>query len=186
MKHKTLMIIIAVTIVWMIMAAFLVHRFIWGNWSNNDLDRYIELTESSEKPLPKLDALGAFQDVQFKYYRKNMLIFFSDAYTLRLAYDEANYQREKEKLLQTYVYQTETISDREGYDKEPFFELNPFSFRMLSLAEYRDELLYPKEMVFVGFSDETQEIAIVFYDDFDLDYIDTSFPEFLKQECGWE
>ena len=115
-----------------------------------------------------------------------MLIFSSDAYTLCLSYDEENYQREKEKLLQTYVYQTEAISDREGYDKTPYFELGPYSFQMLSFVEYRDDLLYPKEMVFVGFSDEKQEIAIVFYDDFDLDYIDTSFPEFLKQECGWE
>ena len=190
MKNKTLKTIlgitVTVTLALAVATAILVHRFVWGNWSSDEIDRYAALTESSQKPLPKLDELGAFQDVQFKYYRKNMLIFFTDAYTLRLSYDDANYLREKEKLLQNYVYQTETVSDREGYDKKPFFELDPYSFRMLSLTEYRDDLLYPKQMVFVGFSDETREIAIVYYDDFDMDYIDTSFPEFLKQECGWE
>ena len=41
-----------------------------------------------------------------------------------------------------------------------------------SMSSYRD-------------GDEKQEIAYVYYYNFDLDVINTSFGEFLKEECGW-
>ena len=55
---------------------------------------------------------------------------------------------------------------------------------MLSLREYN--LYYPKQIVFVGFSDKNNEIVFVFYDDIDIDYINRSFSDFLIEECGWE
>ena len=40
-------------------------------------------------------------------------------------------------------------------------------------------------MIFVEFSDPKQEIAYLYYDNFDLDAINTSLGEFLNKECGW-
>ena len=55
---------------------------------------------------------------------------------------------------------------------------------MLSLEAY--DLYYPKELVFVGVSQSRNEIAFIYFYDFDLDYIDRSFADFLIEDCGWE
>ena len=68
-------------------------------------------------------------------------------------------------------------------EKEPHFQYDGFEFNVLDVNEY--DLMYPKKLVFVGCSDEKQEISYVYYYNFDLDVINTSFGEFLKEECGW-
>ena len=182
MKKK---IIIVITLVALLCSTvFVVHHFFIGSWSSNNINRYIKLTED-KSVLPKIEDLGKYNEIEFKYYRKNMLMFFSDAYILKVSYDSEGYQQEKDKFLQNYVYETETLTDHGGYDKEPSFEMDTYNFKMLSYKNYEIQS-YPHEMVFIGFSDEKNKIAIVHYYDFDMDYIDGSFPEFLEEECGWE
>ena len=166
-------------------AIFIVHHFFIGSWSNNNINRYIELTEY--RRVPKIDELGKYNDIEFKYYRKNMLMFFSDAYILKVSYDAENYQKEKEDFLKNYVYETENLIDYygDGCSNEPNFEMDTYSFKVLSSREYGLQS-YPHDIVFIGTSDEKHEIAIVYYFNSDLDYIDSSFPEFIKEECGWE
>lgn len=175
---------IAIIVVFVCCCIFLVHHFLIGNWSSSNIKRYIEMAESKDA-LPKIEELGSYSDIEFKYYRKNMLMFFSNAYTLRVSYDAENYRTEKEKFSQKYVFETETLYDDGGYGKKPYFEMDFFSFKLLSYENY-ELLSYPHDIVFIGFSDEKNEISIVHYYDFDLDYIDCSFPEFLEEECGWE
>ena len=67
---------------------------------------------------------------------------------------------------------------------EASFTLDGFYFRMLSQNEYK--LYYPKTIAFIGVSEGSKEIAYVFYNDVDLDYIGSSFPDFLIEDCGWE
>ena len=163
---------------------FVVHNFFIGSWSSSNINRYIKVTEY-KNALPEIEDLGEYKDIKFKYYRKNMLMFFSDAYIIRVSYNAENYEKEKDKFLQNYVFETETLYDDGGYGKEPSFEMDTFGFKVISSSNY--ELLpYPHDIIFIGFSDEKNEIAIVHYYDFDLDYIDSSFPEFLEEECGWE
>ena len=71
-----------------------------------------------------------------------------------------------------------------GLEKETFFTLDGFYFQMMSQKEYK--LYYPKTMAFIGISEENNEIAYVFYDDIDLDYIGGSLSDFLIEDCGWE
>lgn len=182
MKKKIIIAIVLVAV--LCSAVFVVHHFFIGSWSSSDINRYIEVTEY-KVALPKIDDLGKYSDIEFKYYRKNMLMFFSDAYILKVSYDAGDYQKEKDKFLQNYVYEIETLSDYGGYDKEASFEMDTYSFKMLSYKNYELQS-YPHDMVFIGFSDEKNEIAIVHYFNSDLDYIDSSFPEFLEKECGWE
>lgn len=71
-----------------------------------------------------------------------------------------------------------------GVERETFFVLDGFNFQMLSNGEYK--LFYPKTMAFIGISEDNNEIAYVFYHDMDLDYIGSSFSDFLIEDCGWE
>ena len=140
----------------------------------------------SKNILPKIEELGEYKDIDFKFYRKNMLIFKSDAYILKVSYDEDDYNKQKDKLSKHYIYQTENVSDsRTGitYLIEPSFIIDTFQMNMLSNQEYG--MIYPKELVFIGASNEKKMISYVYYLDDDLDYIDRSFKEFLKSDCGW-
>lgn len=183
MKKK---IIKAVSVVAVLCSAiFVIHHFFIGSWSSNNINRYIELTE--HRRVPKVDELGEYSNIEFKYYRKNMLMFFSDAYILRVSYDPENYQKEKEDFLKNYVYETENLNDYggRGYSNEPNFEMDTYFFKVLSSREYGFQS-YPHHIVFIGTSDEKNEITIVCYFNSDLDYIDSLFPEFIREECGWE
>ena len=156
-----------------------------GGWVSYNINRYINLTMSNNI-LPKLEELGEYEDVDFKFYRNNMLIFKSDAYILKVSYDEDDYYEQKEKLNKHYIYQTEDVSDSGigiTYLKEPSFEIDTFQMNMLSNQEYG--MIYPKEIIFIGTSDEKKMISYVYYFDDDLDYIDRPFKKFLKSDCGW-
>ncbi len=183
MKKKIIIAIVIVTV--LSSAVFVVHHFFIGSWSSNNINRYIELTEY--RRVPKIDELGKYNNMEFKYYRQNMLMFFSNAYILKVSYDAENYQKEKEDFLKNYVYETENLNDYGGYgsSNEPNFEMDTYSFKVLSSNEYGLQS-YPHHIVFIGTSDEKYEIAIVCYFNSDLDYINSSFPEFIKEECGWE
>ena len=156
-----------------------------GGWVSYNINRYINLTMTNNI-LPKLEEIGEYKDVDFKFYRNNMLIFQSDAYILKVSYDEDNYNKQKEKLSQKYIYQTEDVADKGigiTYLKEPSFIIDTFQMNMLSNQEYG--MIYPKELVFIGASDEKKMISYVYYFDDDLDYIDKPFKDFLKSDCGW-
>ena len=182
MKKKILIALVVMAV--LCSTIFVVRHFVWGNWSSNNINRYTELTKYVET-LPKLEDLGSYRELEFKYFRKSELIFFSDAYTLKISYDKENYQKEKEQFLQNYIYETKILQDYGGYEKEPVFEMDTYRFRMLSYRDYPLQS-YPHNMIFVGFSDEKNKIVVVYYFDSDLDYIDKSFPQFLKEDCGWE
>ncbi|MBQ9914820.1 MAG: hypothetical protein IJO50_01620, partial [Clostridia bacterium] len=160
----------------------LIANALLGSWTSYDIKHYKELTETNTI-LPKLDELGDYEDIDFKFYRKNMLIFQSDAYTLKVAYDENNYNIQKEKINQEYIFHEEPISDdRSGisYVKKSAFTIDDFDMRVLSEEAYK--MHFPKNIIFIGTSDEKRMISYVYYFDDDLDYIDTSLEDFLKSE----
>ena len=130
---------------------------LFGNTVSYKIEKYGDALESVDA-LPALYELGNFDDVYFKYYCDRTLFFVSDAYTLKVSYDTQNYNREKELLSQNFVYQTDTLKYFDNA-KEPHFQHNGFDFNVLDVNEY--DLMYPKKLVFVGFSDEKQEIAYV-------------------------
>ena len=156
-----------------------------GEWVSYNIKYYTELTQTNTI-LPKIDEVGEYENYYFKYYHNDMLIFESDAYILKIAYDADNYEKEKERINQKYVYQSKPVADTVEtitYVKEPSFTIDTFNMKMLSSIEYK--LNYPKELVFIGTSDEKNMITYVYFLDHDLDYIDCSFEEFLREKCGW-
>ena len=98
MKKKTTIAIVIVLV--LCSTIFVAHYFFIGSWSSSNINRYIEVTKCITA-LPKMEDLGSYSDIEFKYYRKNMLMFFSDAYTLKVSYDNENYQKEKDKFYKT-------------------------------------------------------------------------------------
>ncbi len=182
MKRKVLK---AVAIILMLCVFAVVVNAVIGGWVSHDMNRYRNLTMTNDV-LPKLEELGEYEDIEFKFYRNNMLFFRSDAYILKVSYDEDDYQEQKENLRKQYIYQTEDVSDSGigiTYLIEPSFEIDTFQMKMLSNQEY--DMIYPKELIFIGASDEKKMISYVYYFDDDLDYIGSSFEIFLKRECGW-
>lgn len=156
-----------------------------GGWVSYNINRYIDIAET-KVILPNIEELGEYEDIDFKFYRNNMLIFKSDAYILKTSYNDENYEKEKERITKNYSYQTESVRDivdKNTYEKEPYFIIDTFNMKMLSLLEY--DLEYPEELIFIGTSDENKSIAYVYYYNQDLDYIDNSFERFLKEDCGW-
>lgn len=146
-----------------------------------DIEKWKNL-ENKYSFLPSVDELGKYTDLYFKFFHKDMLMFESDAYVLKVTYGDEVFDRQKDYINNNYVMQEKVYENRT--EREASFTLDGFYFRMLSQNEYK--LYYPKTIAFIGVSEESNEIAYVFYDDVDLDYIGSSFPDFLIEDCGWE
>ena len=144
---------------------------------------YVESTKDFDA-MPTLDEIGEPQKIDYYYYYAGQMIFFWESDILICTYDEQAYGEQKALLDQTYVFQTEDMEEH-GYSCSPYAEVDGFAFRVLSFDEYK-YLYYPKYMIFIGTNDETNQIVYISYDDTDLDYIDRSLADFIKDSCGWK
>ena len=64
-------------------------------------------------------------------------------------------------------------------------KIDGYIFRMLSFDEYGDELYFPKHIIFVGYSDESNEIIYGEFNDIELDFIE-SLEDFIQDDCCWK
>ena len=166
-----------------IVLAYVMNACFGGHLSHN-IKYYNDLAEKYSY-LPAIDELGNYEDYKFKYFNDYMFIFSAESYVLRVRYNEAEYKAQKELVLKKYIFETEKLihmPDIEDY-KEPSFTIDTFEMNTLSIKQYK--LDYPKNLVFVGTSDETCEISYVCFIDWDIDFIDMSFEEFLRDMCRW-
>ena len=156
--------------------------FIWylfGSFKSSNPKYYNEIAEESYY-LPTADSLPKHISVKYKYFEDYMLIFTSKAYTMIVKYDEETFNLQKDVIYLPFENSDETNPN----NKEDFItntspiELDGFSFKM-----YSD--FYPKYIYFIGVNDEKNEIAYIFFDDIDLDEIDTPYDVFIETSCGW-
>ncbi|MBQ3110957.1 MAG: hypothetical protein IJC69_07440 [Clostridia bacterium] len=131
-----------------------------------DMDNYAEIVKNNSY-MPKLEALGNYENAELRYFRYNWVLGSADTYTLIVKYAPEEYKREK----------LETNSEHSSL---AYFEFDGFNFRVV------DTNYHPKRQFYTATSDSTYEIAYIFYYDDDIDYIDVSYQEFLLRECGWE
>lgn len=145
--------------------------------------RYSEVTR--ENPLmPDWSEVG--QPVTKEYYHTfiQKLFFFSNTDYLICRYTPEDYEQEKAELETEYVFQTEPIVDQyKGV--LPTAEVGGYQFRVLSLEEYKKQLDYPKKLILIGYSDDAKEIVYAFFDDMDLDCME-SLEAFIVDEFGWK
>lgn len=135
--------------------------------------------------LPSVAEMGNFSELEFKYQHKRGFFMDSEAYILKVNYSEKSFQKHVDNFLNDYSFQESVVNFGEKTaKKETDFQFDDFKFKMLSLKEY--DLHYPKQIAFIGVSEKYNEIAVVYYSDIELDYIEDSFEEFLVEECGWE
>ena len=143
---------------------------------------YKQATENLDT-MPTLDEIGKPEKLDYYYYYGVQAIFYWESDILICTYDEQEYEEQKELLDQTYVFQTEDM-EAHSYACTPYAEVDGFTFRVLSFAEY--ELYYPKYIRMIGTNDQTNQIVYIAFDNTDLDYISRSLAEFIKEDCGWK
>ena len=133
--------------------------------------------------LPLLSELEPYEDYRFNYTARWFYIFESHAYILVVRYDADTYAQQKEKLASGYSYVTQNLPGETSLEEHsPEFEMDGFRFRAVGEDPYD----YPKYMFFVGTSDETREVAYIYFHDADLDYLNPTAADFLREETGWD
>ena len=202
-SHKILICLLCVILAAALMFSLFGCEAPLGQRTSHDLKIYQRIA-GEHALLPSMDELPTADEGQpydvdavFTYYHMDYIIFQSDAYTLIVHYDPEryDYDAERKRVEEKYVFRTTAVYYGVGpHTLDPAFELDGFSFHLLDeeyythdsnpmlLPEIRMEV--PKYMYFVGFNDEEKKIAYIYFEDFDLDVID-SFEEFLPEYCGW-
>jgi len=196
-KKKILISVMSVFCVFLlIFSGFMYMVFGTKTRNSDDITYYFSLYEASQKgeifpetlysdspvvcsfDLPDRDYLGTCSDYRFNLTQKVEFIFMSTSYVLVCQFSDVEYSTEKEKLDEKYSWTQRNFSG-EFFGIKPYFELDGFSFRAVEDSDV-------KEMFLVGTSDDTNEIAYVFFYDPDIDYIEGSFTDFVTTETGWK
>lgn len=130
--------------------------------------------------LPLLAELEPYRNIRFDYTAKRELFFQSHAYVLIAEYDKTAYETQKAALEERYTFCTEQSQGiSEGKMTELAYTVDEFEIRAVEGGDY------PKQMLFIGFSDIKQEVAIIYFYDQDLDYIDDPLGKFIEENTGW-
>ena len=148
-----------------------------SNWS---VERYIyeyhREKYEAEDFLPT--GFASYDSVKYNHDKKVLFFFATDTMTVKVKYDDL-YTSKKNEVEQTYKFLTEPIeSDMlKGHYDIPVtkFEYEGFQMRVADGGEY------PKKFGIVGYNDETKEIAYLWFNDPDLDFI--SEPDQDKEQA---
>ena len=94
-------------------------------------------------------------------------MFSFNAYALFLDYDADAYEKQKETILEQYVFLTETTENFRDVDAD----WNGFFVRPVQLNEDGDPRERVKNNLFIGFDDEAHRILYASYNDHEVDEI---------------
>ncbi len=176
--HKFPLLILAVTLV--LGGCYYLN---FGTFTSHSISRYEELLDNVPC-LPALGELGTVDGYDYVYRDKRMFIFYCESHMLTVQYDSENYDSEKARLDETYAFESEMLGNQFSEEQlEPWFLLDGYSFRVLSMSHY-DMEMFPHEFVLIGTNDTKHEIVYLYTYDPDLDSL-SSFPEYLNEYCGW-
>jgi len=144
--------------------------------------------------MPDLKETGTPQKTEsYRYVWSGYILLMWETNTLICEYSEAEYEIEKARLEERYVFQTEPMQNdfppSDSPDEqfcESTAEIDDYIFRTLCVdGEYKDETRYPDQLMFVGTNDTTREIVYLATDDPERDYIE-SLDEYILEICGWK
>ncbi|MBE6770963.1 MAG: hypothetical protein E7547_02305 [Ruminococcaceae bacterium] len=150
--------------------ALLMIPFVLSSCSNWTVERYIyeyhREKYEAEDFLPT--GFASYDSVYYNHDRKNLIVFQTNTMTVKAKYDDF-YVSKKHEVEETYDFLTKPIlSDTlNGHYLVPVtkFEYKGFQMRVADGGEY------PKKFGIVGYNDETKEIAYLWFNDPDRDYI---------------
>lgn len=150
--------------------ALLMVTLVFSSCSNRTAERY--LYEYHREAYEAQDFLptgfASYESVYYDHDKDVVLWFVTDTMTVRVKYDDS-YSSKKNEVEQSYKFLTEPIeSDMlEGHYDIPVTEFEYKGFRM----RVADGGEYPKKFGIVGCNDETKEIAYLWFNDPDMDFI---------------
>ncbi|MDE5604286.1 MAG: hypothetical protein K2I73_01740 [Eubacterium sp.] len=128
-----------------------------------------------------LDNVGNYEDSYYQIHHKNMAIFSSDASVLILKYNSENYESEKKKLEDDYIFLDAPVKEEDGEDyliSENEFAIDDWQFKVCR-SDGWTEFEYPKYFRIIGYNEADNSIAYLDFDDSDLDIISESMEEFI-------
>jgi hypothetical protein len=142
--------------------------------SNSNIKDYLntgtQIDTNSKNIMPTLGELPKYQNIEYKYTHKTILMFIfeSESVALIVKYDDETYKSEKNKLAEKYVF----LSQKVGEDIIPEYEflLNGYTFKVVAGNE-KNSTEFPKSFGLIGTSDEKKSISYLYFYDVDLDYI---------------
>ena len=121
-------------------------------------------------------------DISFSIYTHNQILADYSSYIAVASYSSNDYEKMKKSFEEKYKFCTDTIHYFSG-KLEPGFEKDGFYFHMLS-QEY-DQVNIPNNVYICGFNDSEKQIAFIYFEDNDLDVIE-SYDDFMENYCGWK
>ena len=162
-----------------------------------DFDYYINNVKYAAEFVPDYkNDLGEYTEVQFGY-KKTETFFITEGITLITSYDETNYEAEKDKALEKYVFLEEPYIENADYIfPVTTFEYDGYTFKIAPKWDYWSKRAPTcKSFLMVGHNDSKSKIAYLYFYDFDIDYlldtsaskaeIDNRMPKLIKDYFVW-
>lgn len=156
--------------------------FIAGSYTSRRISIYKDLCTELEL-LPELNELGDYSNVKFRKFHQNYVWFSSDSYTLKVIYDDENYELQKKQLDSNYMFQKDSFDNTDEQNIESSFSYKGYDFRFLS-DDYL-EFEFPKKLYLIGINDDENTIAYIYFNDNDLDCLDTT-EQFMSKYVNFE
>lgn len=177
---------------------FLVSCTTASSFNLNDYSKYRSKVGSASEGLPPLTFFHDYQKMQFTYRLVTELFFESEGMALFIDYDENNYVTASNEINERYEYITEPIGGKYiqfpvteftygGYD----FKISPQPHTTVEGKTYFD----CKTFTMVGFDHDKYRIALLYYYDFDIDYLvedsasekqkENTMPNLIKDNFFW-
>lgn len=137
--------------------------------------------------MPTVGELVEYKDFHTLFHHGTSAPFEWDAYTLIVDYYIGNYEDMKKTVTEQYAFEASRITDKTGESIDTVFYTDGYQFRLLNVSKYRksEDDEFPEDFYLIGFNDERQKIAYLYFTDPDLDTIE-DFPQFLSADCGWD
>lgn len=146
--------------------------------SSSNVKKYLDtgskIDTNAKDVMPVLDDLPEYEEIEYKYTHKSIVLFESHSVALIVSYDDETYNSEKDKLNEKYTFLVEKVPSsfdvNKSYVPEYEFSVNSYTFKVVA-GDGADNTQFPKSFGMIGTSDEKKSIAYLYFYDEDLDFI---------------
>ena len=145
--------------------------------------RYLAVKQENQL-MPDLSGIGQPMEIEYHFVFCRFMIIACETDYLICRYSPEEYENQKARLEEAYVFQDEQITAWNS-SCEPKTDIDGYEFQLLAFDAYQNTLDFPKKAMMIGHSDDAREIVYVMYRDTDLDCI-SSLKEFIVDDCGWK
>lgn len=148
-----------------------------GGCNTSDLEAYLDSGKAIDEPagtfMPALDDLPDYENIDYQFTHRNMILFQAYSMALVVEYDTETFRTEKAALEDRYTFADKTICDNDDGTcilPEYKFNIEEYAFRVVK--SWEDETAdFPHSFGMIGFFEDARTIVYLYFYDFDLDYI---------------